>query len=491
MSSRNSKITPMLAQYLEIKAQQPDKLLLFRMGDFYETFFEDAETLARVAGVTLTSRDRQSDHPVPLAGVPHHALDTYLARLLEAGLTVAICEQVEDPAQAKGLVKRAVVEIVSPGTATAPELVQSASGVYCLAYLPAEQSQAGWALVDASTGDFRCGREDVSLAALCERHAVREIILREDTPDEQLTAWRAALPGMVTNRVSSAWFHPAFAAQTLREHFGVQDLGAFGLAEEARWPAVAAAGALLRYLTSLNLRRPDQVTSLRYAARGDRLLLDEETLRNLEVFRTFSGERGAGTLVHQLDATLTPMGRRLLEQRLAEPLTDLQALHSWHAGVAAAVEDRSWRQELRATLSEVGDVERWGARAAAGRIGPARLRQLGLALRAVGELVRRAQAQEKERPEHPIVAWSQEIPPLGDLSQRILATLPEEPPAQVRTGGYIRDGLQPELDQCRSLARDTKGFLARLQARERERTGISSLRVGYNKVFGYYFVVTR
>ncbi len=208
-----------IAQYLEIKARHPDALLLYRMGDFYETFFDDAEVLARVAGVTLTSRDKDSDHPVPLAGVPYHAIDTYLTRLIEAGLTVAICEQVEDPAAAKGLVKRDVVEIISPGTVTAPELVSGAGGRYCLAYLATKDTTGGdgWALVDATTGEFRCGQESTTLASLCEKHGVREAIVPEATDEATLRRWRAALPNLVTNRVSDTWFHPAFARRTLLE----------------------------------------------------------------------------------------------------------------------------------------------------------------------------------------------------------------------------------------------------------------------------------
>ncbi|HOX26375.1 MAG TPA: DNA mismatch repair protein MutS [Candidatus Krumholzibacteria bacterium] len=489
----DQRLTPMLAQYLEIKSRHPGAILLYRMGDFFETFFEDAEILARTAGVTLTSRDKDSAHPVPLAGVPHHALATYLARLLDAGLTVAICEQVEDPATAKGLVKREVVEILSPGTATAAELIASASGHYCLAYLPPEEAgagaEAGWALLDATTGEFRCGQEPIDLAALCERHAVREVILRESLPESRLRGWRAGLPAVVLNPVSDTWFHPALAQRTLLDHFQVASLGVFGLDQGDRQRALSAAGALLRYLTSLNLRRPAQVTSLRFAARGDRLLLDAETLRNLEIFRTFTGDRGPGTLVHHVDRTVTAAGRRLLEDRLAEPLVDRAALARWHAGVAALRGAGDWCRDLRAVLRGVGDLERLAARAATGRIGPRQLRQLGLALEATGELRRMALAGG--RAAHPVCEWARELPELAPLGAELLRALPDEPPAHTRQGGYLRDGVSEELDRCRALARDTKGFLAGLQLRERERTGITTLKVGYNKVFGYYFDVTR
>ncbi len=482
------KLTPMLAQYLEIKREHADALLLFRMGDFYETFFDDAKVLAETCNVTLTTRDKNSDHPVPLAGVPHHALETYLGRLLAAGLTVAICDQVEDPAHAKGLVKRAVVEVVSPGTATSPELVEGAGGVFCLSYAPGAEGESGWSVLDASTGEFRCGQEDVSLASLCERYGAREVILAEDVDAEELRAWRRALPDTVLNTVSTAWYHPSFARETLLEHFGVLDLDPFGLEDAARAGAVSAAGALLRYLASLALRPPEQITTLSFSTRGDRLLLDEETLRNLEVFRTFRGERGEGTLIHHLDETVTPMGRRLLERRLAEPLTDLADLERWHTGVDGAVADRDWRRDVRDALRGVGDLDRWAVHAASGRIGPARLRLLGASLEAAGEVARRV--LDGGHASHPAGEWAVAMPDLSAPAAEILTTLADQPPAQMKPGEVIREGVDADLDAARAVAGDTRGHLAALQAAERERTGIPTLKVGFNKVFGYYFEVT-
>ena len=483
------KMTPMLTQYLEIKAQHPGTLLLFRMGDFYETFFEDAQTLATVAGVTLTSRDAKSEHPVPLAGVPYHALDTYLNRLLNHGLTVAICEQVEDPAQAKGLVKREVVEIISPGTVTSPELVDTPSGRYCLAWLPRQAGSNGWALLDASTGDFRCGQEAGTLESLCQRHPVKEIIVSEETDSGRIAKWRGSLGGIVVNPVNTAWFHHSFARQTLLDHFQVANLTVFGLEDEGREPACTAAGALLRYLGALSFRRPDQVTGLRFSARADRLVLDEETLRNLEIFRTFRGDRGEGTLLHHIDRTLTPMGRRLLEIRLAEAMTDLDELRGWHAGVASVLAARSWREDLRTILTRIGDLERLSARAAAGRIGPAGLRQLGATLTALEDL--KTSGATADHTEHPVTRWLDAMSDFGDLAAGILDTIAEDAPATTRKAGYISEGLDAELDRCRSIARDSKGFLAGLQSRERKATGITTLKVGFNRVFGYYFEVTK
>ncbi len=483
------KLTPMLAQYLEIKSQNPGSLLLFRMGDFFETFFEDAQTLARVAGVTLTSRDARSEHPVPLAGVPHHSIDTYITRLLKAGITVAICEQVEDPAQAKGLVKRAVVEVISPGTATAPDVVDTATGHFCLAWVPGNKELDGWALLDASTGEFRCGQEQTTLESLCQRHPVREVIVRESTPSATIKAWKAAMPRVVVSLANDAWFHPAFARQTILDHFEVANLTAFGLEDTNRTAAATAAGSVLRYLGSLILKKPAQVTSLRYSSRADRLVLDEETLRNLEIFRTFRGETGEGSLIHHIDETLTAMGRRLLEQRLAEALTNLEQISLWHSGIDSALQDRPWRENLRATLRKVGDLERLSARAASGRIGPLALRNIGHSLGALHVL--KQSAPEQGHQHHPIVKWLAEMADFEELSTSILKQINEEAPATIRKPGFIAAGINSELDQCRAIATDSKSFLAGLQQRERERSGISTLKVGFNRVFGYYFEVTK
>jgi len=489
MKPSGPRLTPMLVQYMDIKSQYPGTLLLFRMGDFFETFFEDAQTLARVAGVTLTSRDAKSDHPVPLAGVPFHAIDTYLTRLLRAGITVAICEQVEDPAKAKGLVKRAVVEVISPGTATAPELVDSSTGHFCLAWVPGKNEMDGWALLDASTGEFRCGQEQATLESLCQRHPVREVIIREGTDAATIKAWQAAMPQMVISSVNDAWFHPAFARQTLLDHFEVANLTAFGLEDEKRQPAATAAGSVLRYLGSLILKKPVQVTTLRFSSRSDRLILDEETLRNLEIFKTFRGETGEGTLIHHIDNTLTAMGRRLLELRLAEALTDLDQINKWHTGIASALQDRPWRLELRAVLKRIGDLERLSARAASGRIGPSGLKQVGHSLAALYELQMLAPSSGHDQ--HPVAGWMNEVDSFQELATIILQRISEDAPATTRKPGFIASGINDELDQCRTIAKDSKGFLAGLQLQEREKTGISTLKVGFNRVFGYYFEVTK
>ncbi len=483
----------MLTQYLELKAQHPEALMLFRMGDFYETFFEDAQLLASVTGVTLTSRDARSEHPVPLAGVPYHAVDTYLAKLLAAGLTVAICEQVEDPATAQGLVKREVIEIISPGTVVDPQLMDSHSGRYCLAWSEGAGGLVGWAILDASTGDFRCGQEAAQLEDVVQRYPVREIIVQEGLDETRIRDWARNLPDRVLNQVNRAWFHPEFARRTLLDHFQVANLSPFGLEAEGSEAAVSAAGAVLRYLTSMALKRPDQVLGLNYSPPGQGLILDEETLTNLEVMRTFRGEKGPGTLIHHLDATVTPMGRRLLEIRLARPANSLQELEQWHQGIAQVLEDFEAFGPLRTTLDGLGDLERKGALVASGKIGPAGMFQLGVALDTLMKLRRDIQQNENGLnipADHIIQSWIDDLPDLGPLAAEILGTVASDASSSTRKPGFILTGVDSELDKAREVATDSKGFLAQLQEVERKATGIPTLKVGFNKVFGYYFEVT-
>jgi len=490
-NSKDSKIklTPMLEQYMEIKDAHPDTILLFRMGDFYETFFDDAKILADAAKVTLTTRDKNSDHPVPLAGVPHHAIQTYLTRLLSAGHTVAICEQVENPAQAKGLVKREVVEVISPGTATSPDLVQANASNYCLAYHQSKDGTAGWAVLDASTGEFKCGQEHISLFAICERFNIREAIVSETTEPETILNWRQSLPGTVVNTVSASWFHPSFSRTCLCEHFGFRNLDPFDLEDEIYTFAVCSAGAVLKYYSTLSMNKPAQITTLIHTNRCDKLLLDEETLRNLEIFKTFRGDRGEGSVIHHIDYTITAMGRRLLENRLAEPLTNIEQLASWHQTVDSSRKDRDSRLNIRTHLRGVCDLHRMSAQTVSGRIGPSKLLQLGKSLNIFDELVNSISTDFQKSISE--LSESKSLPDLTHLADLITTTLADDAPALLKSGGYIATGFNEQLDNYRVIVSDTRGFLANLQQSERDTSGIPTLKVGFNKVFGYYLEVTK
>jgi len=382
--------TPMMEQYLGIKAQHPDKIVLFRMGDFYETFYDDAEDVAGLLGITLTAREKKGDRPIPLAGVPFHALEHYLPKLLAAGRTVAICEQMEDPAQAKGLVRRDVVEILSPGTVTNPALLGQEESAYLLALCPGAEAW-GYAFLDGSTGELRCGEiEGPDVPGLVSRADVRELLVPDRRAEGTPEPW--AEPGMhpTVTPVSGVLFESDYAARALAEHFGVRGLEGLGLGELPR--AASAAGAALRYLADCQRTAPTQVQDLHVDHRADTLHLDRETASHLELFESLRpGDRDA-TLFHHLQDTRTPMGRRTLARWLRAPRTDLDTITGRHDAVAWLVDQPQALSAFREALAGVGDLERVLGRVATRRALPhemAALRDGLLRLPAAGAALRR------------------------------------------------------------------------------------------------------
>jgi len=465
--------TPLMQQYREIKARHRNAILLFRMGDFYEMFEEDAEVGARALGLTLTSRNSGAAAETPLAGVPVKAAAQYVKKLVEKGFRVAICEQVEDPKTARGVVKRAVVEVVTPGAVMTDDLLQEGRNTFLVA-LARDGERAGLAAADLSTGEFvleRLRADDVD-AALA-RYRPNEIVAAEG-------AAPAAGPALLTRR--EAWeFDPALAAEELTRRFRLASLDGLGLeAEDA--PAVGAAGALLRYLAELqpgglpHLRRP-------VARRGDGILyLDAMTRRNLEVVDPLRPEGESATLLGVLDRTVTPMGARRLRQWLLHPLADRAAIVQRHDAVALLAGDEAHRLRLTGALDGVRDLERLGGRAAARRANPRDLGALRDSLQrlpAVGDAV------------HGLYGLDAGFDTLADLADTLSAGLVDRPPAVLGDGDTIRPGHDAELDGLRALRDGGRGYIATLQARERARTGIASLKVGYNKVFGYFIEITR
>jgi len=465
--------TPLMQQYREIKARHRNAILLFRMGDFYEMFEQDAEVGARALGLTLTSRNNGAAAETPLAGVPVKAAAQYVRKLVEKGFRVAICEQVEDPKTAKGVVKRAVVEVVTPGAVMADDLLQEGRNTFLVA-VALGAGRAGLAAADLSTGEFvveRLRTEEVD-AALA-RYRPSEIVVAEG-------AAPSASPALLTRR--EAWeFDPALAADELTRHFKVASLEGLGLeAEDAL--AVGAAGALLRYLAELqpgglpHLRRP-------VARRGEGILyLDAMTRRNLEVVDPLRPEGESATLLGVLDRTVTPMGARLLRQWLLHPLADLAAIGRRHDAVALLAGDEGRRRRLTSALDGVRDLERLGARAAARRANP---RDLG-ALR--DSIARLPAVRDALRG---LYGLDEGFDALGDLGAVLTAGLADRPPAALGDSDTVRSGFDAELDGLRVLRDGGREFIANLQARERARTGIASLKVGYNRVFGYYIEITK
>ena len=462
-----------MQQYREIKARHRNAILLFRMGDFYEMFDDDAHVGARALGLTLTSRNNGSAAETPLAGVPVKAVQGYIRKLVERGFRVAICEQIEDPKTARGVVKRAVVEVITPGAVMSDDLLQERRNTFLVA-VSSDGERAGLAAADLSTGEFILERVPAAdLEAALSRYSPTEVLVVEGAA---LAAPGAAL---VTRR--EAWeFDPALAGEEIARRFRIASLEGLGF-EAADAPAIGAGGALLRYLAELQpaglpqLRRP-------VPRRADGILhVDAMTRRNLEVADPLRAEGDNATLLAVLDRTATPMGSRLLRRWLLEPLSDRAAIEGRLDAVELLTRDEARRNALAAALDGVRDLERLGARAAARRASP---RDLGALRDSITRLPQVLAALGG------LYGLDRGFDELADLGARLSAVLVERPPAALGDGETIRPGADAELDELRALRDGGRNFLASLQTRERQRTGIASLKVGYNKVFGYFIEVT-
>ncbi|MFN8585295.1 MAG: DNA mismatch repair protein MutS [Dehalococcoidia bacterium] len=469
-------LTPARAQYFALKQQHPDALLLFRMGDFYETFDADAETVAAVTGVALTSRPMgKSEGRVPLAGVPYHALERYLDQLVAAGHRVAIVEQVSPPG--RGLVERRVVRVVTPGTVEAGALLEERGHNWLVALAPEGPAEARWGLAacDVTTGEFVCqlvsGEE---LAGEWARLQPREALLPEEAA---LPAPPADTRALITRR-PARWFAPVRAAETLRERLGARSLDGFGL--EGLDPAVRAAGALVAYLAE---SWPDALRHLRAprALRAaDAVYLDPQTRRNLELFA--GRQSGAGSLVEVLDRTLTPGGGRLLRARLGQPSRQRAVIEARLDEVEAFVRAPLTRLALRRELRGMPDLERLLGRV---RAGTASARQLVLLRRGIERLPALAACAADAGPGAASAAGGLLGP--VEAAAAIAVALSDDPPADPGDGGTVREGFDAEVDELRELSGNARSALLRLEATERARTGLGALKVGFNRVFGYYW----
>ncbi len=474
--------TPLMQQYREIKARHTAAILFFRMGDFFETFFDDAKLAARELGLTLTSRNNGAAANVPLAGVPVKAVRDYVRRLVDRGYRVAICEQVEDPKHAKGVVRREVVETISPGAILSDDWLEGTRNNFLVALAPGDKT--GIAALDVSTGEFILETvEHADVEATCSRYDPSEILLPDGAAAPELAA-----SVMVTTR--EPWeFDPEDGASVLTQHFGIQGLDGLGIAPADR-PALGAAGVLLRYASALQPAGLPQIKHPTVRRAGGLIPLDEMTRRNLELVEPLRPGEPGGTLLEVLDRTVTSMGARLLRQWLLAPLSDLAPIRARHDAVEVLVDDARGREDLHEALNGVRDVERLVSRAAARRATPRDLGALRDSLAKLPAVKRaldglgRASSAELER-------MAREFDPVADLADELAALLVDKPPATLGAGDAIRPAADPELDEARELRDGGKRFIASLQAQERERTGIPSLKVGYNKVFGYYLEITK
>ncbi|UCF10680.1 MAG: DNA mismatch repair protein MutS, partial [Candidatus Bipolaricaulota bacterium] len=465
--------TPMMDQYWRIKADHPDAILFFHLGDFYEAFFDDAEVLAREMDVVLTQRNGH-----PMAGVPVRRGETYINGLLRRGYKVAVCRQVEDARKASGLVKREVVRVVTPGTAIEESLLDAGENNYLASVFPASiEGPFGLALLDVSTGEFSCttAADRASLAAELARRAPSELLLPEGS------------------EALSARFEGVSITTRTREEYDASRVEpkALGFSEDA----LRAAGAVLEYVEETqrtllpHIRPPERYEIER------QMELDAFTIASLELVATLRDGARRGTLLGALNGTTTPMGRRLLRRWILAPSTDVAVIESRLDAVAALHERPMLRQELRADLKEIHDLERLVGRLGSRRMAPPQLLQLERTLAAIPRVAAAVRApwdgREEEIPAA-LAAVRREIDEadLPSLCTPLAGMLVEQPPADVRDGGVIRDGFDDELDRLRAKGRSLRDRIAALEAREKERTGIPSLKVGYNRVFGYYIEVT-
>jgi len=482
--------TPAMRQYFDAKRQYRDAIVFFRMGDFYEMFYEDAVTTARALELTLTSRSKDSSGgAIPMCGVPYHAADGYIARLVRKGFRVAVCEQMEDPKKAKGLVRRAVVRVVSPGTLTDAGYLEAREPAFLMGIAPAVREEAyGVALLDLSTGEFTTAeyRGAERRQALADELAVlrpREIVVPQGLDDVPALVEQLRLDARIT--VVDGWmFDPASARRSLLDQLRAQSLQGFGL--EDRAAATSAAGALVQYLRDTQKVDLAHVREVSYRTGAECLLIDPTTLRNLEVIEAADGGR-TGSVLHELDRTITPMGGRLLRAWLIRPLATLERIQDRLDAVEEFAFRSTERAKLRETLKGVHDVERLVARAALGTAGPRDLVSLRGSLAAVPR-VRMLLADFQAPLVRSLVA---ELDDLADLRTRLDATLVDEPPAVARDGGVVRDGVDAGLDELRGISRSGRQRIAEMEEAERARTGISSLKIRYNRVFGYYLEVSK
>ncbi|MCB5247653.1 MAG: DNA mismatch repair protein MutS [Candidatus Cloacimonetes bacterium] len=480
-----AKLTPMLRQFQEVKQAHPDKLILFRMGDFYETFFEDAHTAARILNITLTSRDKNNENPVPLAGFPYHALDNYLDKLIQAGLKVAICEQTEDPKKAVGLVKREVVEIITPGTVLDHSLISgSANNFLSAVWYEDPKRRIGLANLDLSTGEFNfteLGQDDLVNELLRQRPA--EIIVDGSASEAWLKNLKLEYSPTVT--IFDSWqFKPSEAASTLKKHFQVHSLEAFDA--QGKTAGATAAGATLAYVQSLYQVPLSHISSLHYYSLGSFMQLDEISRRNLELTRSIRYGERHGSLLAVLDQTQTPMGSRLIQNWLLHPLLDPARMVERQNLIKAFLSNTAYLKDTRLSLREIGDISRLVSKLGALRVNPRELIALRSYLLVLGELREQLRAYSEPL----ITALADALEGFEDLADSIGAAIRPKPPLTITEGGIFKQGYNKDLDELLELIHDGKSWIARLEDDERKKTGISTLKVGYNRVFGYYLEVS-
>lgn len=484
MSATEPKLTPAMQRYVEVKAQHPDAILLFRMGDFYELFYEDAQTASRVLGLTLTSRDKGSPNPIPMAGFPFHQLDNYLRRLIQAGYRASVCEQVEDPKLAKGLVRREVSRVVTPGTLTDDALLDPRESNFLATVYP-EKDRVGLAWLELSTGHFVATEVELKfLADEIARLRPAECLIPENMKGTPFYQTLQSQPSMLLAQRPAWCFVADHTRNTLLQHFETATLEGFDLDETSL--GIVAAGALLEYVRETQKSSLHHIVQLQPYRRGTNLILDESTRRSLELTRTIREGNRDGSLLAVIDETVTPMGTRLLSEWLSNPLTDVSLIGKRQDAIAELCRDPMLCQEVRELLKECYDLQRLTARISTGRATPRDLGCLASSL----QLLPKIKAKFCGRQSALLQELEVQVELCPEIRSEIESMLVEDPPHSYQEGGLVRQGYNIQLDELRDLSRGGKEWIAKYQAQEAARLGLPNLKVGFNRVFGYYLEVT-
>ena len=475
---KNIVETPLMKQYYSVKASHPNAVLLFRVGDFYETFGEDAIRASEILGITLTKRANGAAASVELAGFPHHALDNYLPKLVRAGQRVAICEQLEDPKLAKKIVKRGITELVTPGVTYNENVLEIKENNF-LASIYMDHQILGVSFLDISTGEFLCSQGDQAFVdKLLASFKPKEVLVQRNHHEEFVEKFGDAYYTFLLEE----WVYTEDNARNkLQQQFGTQNLKGFGVQDMPQ--GIMASGAILQYLDLTQHKQTGHISGLSRIEQDHFVWLDRFTIRNLEIFQSLY--QGAPTLLDVMDQTLTPMGSRLMKRWLSLPLKDVLLIRERHNMVEHISQEAEFREFLNDQIKQIGDLERIISKVAVGRVTPRELIQLRRALESMGPLKERCE----ESTEQALNRLAAQLDPCPEVRERIAREIEEEPPAQINKGGVIAGGVSEELDELREIMHSGKDYLVQLQHREMERTGISSLKIGYNNVFGYYMEV--
>ena len=477
-------VTPLMAQYAKIKENYPDTILLFRMGDFFETFEEDAKTASKVLGITLTKRANGAAGEVPLAGFPHHAIDTYLPKLVRAGYRVAVCEQMENPKFAKGIVKREVIEVVTPGVAISDKLLDHKKNNYLLSvYI--EDEIAGIAFCDISTGEFSTFELNKSeLSQQLGSINPSEILIPKKLKNELEPMIHKAAPSARITKIDDWIFNYDYCTELLMNHFNTKTLKGFGI-EDLRI-AICSAGAALNYLRETQKANLTHINKITRHNPSDYMILDYSTKKNLEIMFTMQEGDREGSLISILDKTLTSIGGRMLKKWISAPLKKLEPIIKRLESIEALLQNKTLRKNLQNELKEIGDLERLISKVCTGKVNPRELLNLKTSLKKI-PLIKQLLDQTSVET---LTTINQRLNSLDKLVEKIELAISDDPPLAISDGGVMRYGFSPELDELRSLSTNAKDWIATLQKTERERTKISSLKVSYNKVFGYYIEIS-